>query len=155
MASTVSYEEQTEKLLENFAKDNGLEVVDVEFVKEGSNWYLRIYIDKNGGVDILDCEAVSKYIDPILDERNFISQSYILEVSSPGLTRKLKKNRDFKRHIGDYVEFKLFKSIDGYKDFVGELLGFDDETVTIKFEEDDIKVFERKKIASIRLAILF
>lgn len=110
MSYKENYEIRTEELLCNFAEENGLEIVDVEFIKEGPNWYLRIYIDKPGGVLITDCEKLSRYIDPILDQENFISQQYILEVSSPGLTRPLKKDKDFERHIDKFIELKLFKT---------------------------------------------
>lgn len=149
-----NYELKTEELLKDYINELNLELVDIEFVKEGRQWYLRIYIDKQGGVDIEDCEKVSRYIDPILDEKDFITQEYVLEVSSPGLTRPLKKDKDFKRHIGDYIEIKLFKSYEGYKDFVGLLTNYDSDSITLKFEEEFIK-FDRNNIKVAKLAILF
>ena len=151
----MKYEERCEKLLEEFATQNGIEIVDVVFEKEAGQWYLRIYIDKDGGVNIDDCELISRYIDPILDEEDFIKEVYTLEVSSPGLTRQLKKDKDLNRHIDDYVEIKLYKPYMNYKEFVGLLVEFDENTITLEFEEDEFIKFERKNIASIRLAITF
>lgn len=150
-----NYELKTEELLKDYINELNLELVDIEFVKEGRQWYLRIYIDKQGGVDIEDCEKVSRYIDPILDEKDFITQEYVLEVSSPGLTRPLKKDKDFKRHIGDYIEIKLFKSYEGYKDFVGLLTNYDSDSITLKFEEEEFIKFDRNNIKVAKLAILF
>lgn len=150
-----NYELKTEELLKDYINELNLELVDIEFVKEGRQWYLRIYIDKQGGVDIEDCEKVSRYVDPILDEKDFITQEYVLEVSSPGLTRPLKKDKDFKRHIGDYVEIKLFKSYEGYKDFVGLLTNYDADSITLKFEEEEFITFDRNNIKVAKLAILF
>lgn len=151
----MSYEEQCEELLTDFLNDNNIELVDIDFEKEAGQWYLRIYIDKEEGVSIEDCEKVSRYIDPILDEKNFITQAYTLEVSSPGLTRQLKKDTQLKRHIGDYIEIKLYKPYMNYKDFIGILRDFDDQYIKMEFEEDEFITFERKNIASIKLAILF
>lgn len=150
-----NYELKTEELLKDYINELNLELVDIEFVKEGRQWYLRIYIDKQGVVDIEDCEKVSRYIDPILDEKDFITQEYVLEVSSPGLTRPLKKDKDFKRHIGDYIEIKLFKSYEGYKDFVGLLTNYDSDSITLKFEEEEFIKFDRNNIKVAKLAILF
>lgn len=155
MGKSISYEERTEALLIPFAEEHGIEIVDVEFEKEAGEWYLRIYIDKEGGVGIDDCELISRYIDPVLDEEDFITQAYTLEVSSPGLTRPLKKEKDFIRHSGDYVELKLYSAYEGYKDFVGILKAFDADSVTLEFEEGETIRFERKNIAVIRPAILF
>lgn len=151
----MSYEEQCEELLTDFLNYNNIELVDIDFEKEAGQWYLRIYIDKEEGVSIEDCEKVSRYIDPILDEKNFITQAYTLEVSSPGLTRQLKKDTQLKRHIGDYIEIKLYKPYMNYKDFIGILRDFDDQYIKMEFEEDEFITFERKNIASIKLAILF
>lgn len=151
----MTYEEKCEKLLEDFAKEKGIEIVDIVFEKEAGQWYLRIYIDKDGGVSIDDCELISRYIDPRLDDEDFIKEVYTLEVSSPGLTRQLKKDKDLKRHIGDYVEIKLYKPYMNYKEFVGLLTKYDDKTITLEFEEDEFISFERKDIAGIRLAVIF
>lgn len=155
MSEKISYEQKCEKLLEDFAKKNNIEIVDIEFIKEAGQWYLRIYIDKDGGVNIDDCEMVSKYIDPILDEEDFIRETYILEVSSPGLTANLKKDKQLKRHIGDYIELNLYKAFMEYKSFIGILKEFDDESITLEFELDEIIKFERKNVASIKLALIY
>lgn len=154
MGNKINYETMTQDLLIEFANSNSIEIVDVEFIKEGRDYYLRIYIDKDGGVNIDDCEKISRYIDPILDEKNFISQQYILEVSSPGLTRKLKKDKDFQRHIGDYVELKLFKPHNSFKNFIGILSSYDEHTITLKFEENEEIKFEKNNIKVVRLAIV-
>ena len=100
------YEQKTEEILIPITEEYGYELVDVEYVKEGSTWYLRAYIDKPGGISIDDCEAVSRRLSTILDEKDFIDDSYILEVSSPGLGRPLKKEKDFKRSLGEEVEIR-------------------------------------------------
>lgn len=153
MALKEKIEQTTTELLQPIIDKHEFELVDVEYVKEAGHWYLRAYIDKPGGITILDCEAVSRELDEQLDE-NFIKDAYILEVSSPGLDRPLKKEKDFLRHKGDMVEVKLYKAINKRKEFVGVLVAFDDDTVTI--EEDEVTmIFTRKDIAIIRLAILF
>ena len=136
---------------------NNYELVDVEYVKEGSNWYLRAYIDKEGGFSVNDCEKVSRELSDLLDREDFIDESYILEVSSPGLGRTLKKDKDFARSIGEEVELKLklYKAVEGQKEFSGMLKGYDEKTVTIGFEENEELIFERKNISLIRLAIDF
>ena len=129
-----------------------LELVDIEYVKEAGENYLRAYIDKEGGVDINDCEAVSRRLSDLLDEKDFIPDAYILEVSSPGLGRQLKKDKDFVRENGKEVEVKLFKAVDGCKEFKGTLAGFDDKTVTVTIDGNDA-VFERANISKISLAV--
>ena len=131
------------------------ELVDVEFVKEGSNRYLRLYIDKEGGITVNDCEAISRPFSDLLDVEDYIEESYILEVSSPGLGRPLKKDKDFKRHLGDEVEIRLFRPVDRRKEWEGILTAYDDHTVTIETEEGEEKVFERTSLALIRLALDF
>jgi len=148
------YESKTEKLVLPIIEENGFELVDVEYVREGSNWYLRVYIDKPGGITVDDCEVVSRRLGDLLDAEDFVSEAYILEVSSPGLGRPLKKDKDFNRSIGMMVEVKLFKAIEKRKNFEGELKSFDAETVTIVEDEKEI-VFNRAEIALIRLAFDF
>ncbi|HHV29603.1 ribosome maturation factor RimP [Acetivibrio mesophilus] len=131
------------------------ELVDVEFIKEGSNWYLRIYIDKPGGITIDDCQIVSEEISDILDKKDPIPQSYFLEVSSPGLDRPLKKDSDFEKFIGELVEVKLFKPIEGKKIFEGELVGYRDNKIIIKKNEEENMEFERDKVAIVRRVIKF
>jgi len=155
MGKRENYEKRTEELLVPIVEKNNYELVDVEYVKEGSNWYLRAYIDKEGGFSVNDCEKVSRELSDLLDREDFIDESYILEVSSPGLGRTLKKDKDFARSIGEEVEIKLYKAVEGQKEFSGMLKGYDEKTVTIGFEENEELIFERKNISLIRLAIDF
>ena len=149
------YEQKTEKLLEPVVGELGFELVDVEYVKEGGTWYLRAYIDKPGGITVDDCEAVSRRFSDILDEKDYIEDSYVFEVSSPGLGRPLKKEKDFARSIGEEVEIRTYRAIDRQKEFVGILKRYDDETVTIAYEDDSEQTFDRSEIALIRLALDF
>lgn len=154
MAKRDTYESRAEELLQPIVEANGCEIYDVEYVKEGSEYYLRAYIDKEGGVNIVDCENVSRAFSEKLDEVDFISEAYILEVSSPGLGRALKKDRHLEKSIGEEVELKTYKPIDRQKDFAGILKSFDKDTVTIETEEKEI-VFAKSDIAIIRLALDF
>ena len=154
MSRREDYEAKTEELLQPIAEANGVTIYDVEYVKEGSDYYLRTFIDKPGGVFIQDCENVSRALSDALDEYDFIPDAYILEVSSPGLGRTLKKDKHLQYSMGEDVEIKLFKPIDGSKEHAGALAGFDSETITIKVGEET-KVFNRKEIALIRLALDF
>ena len=131
------------------------ELVDVEYVKEAGTWYLRAYIDKEGGFTVDDCEMVSRRLGDWLDKEDFIDESYILEVSSPGLGRPLKKEKDFKRSMGEQVEIKLYRAVDRQKDFTGALAAYDENTVTIRYEDGSESTFDRKDIALIRLAFDF
>lgn len=155
MAKKEFYEQRTEELIMPVIRENNFELVDVEFVKEGSTWYLRLYVDKEGGITINDCETVSRAMSDILDREDYIEESYIMEVSSPGLGRPLKKDKDFKRSIGEEVEIRLFKAIDRQKEYTGLLKDFDKDTVTITLEDDSTRIFNRKDIALIRLAFDF
>lgn len=157
MSRRESYEARTEQLITPIIRHNGCELVDVEFVKEAGTWYLRIYADKAGGITIDDCEAISRAFSDILDEEDYIEESYIMEVSSPGLGRPLKKEKDFTRSIGERVEIRLFQGIDRKKEWFGTLVTFDKDTVTILPDDmedsDEARVtMERKNIALIRLA---
>lgn len=154
MAKRDTYESRAEELLQPIVEANGCEIYDVEYVKEGSEYYLRAYIDKEGGVNIVDCENVSRAFSEKLDEVDFISEAYILEVSSPGLGRALKKDRHLEKSIGEEVELKTYKPIDRQKDFAGILKSFDQNTVTIETEEKEL-VFAKSDIAIIRLAFDF
>lgn len=157
MSKRESYESGTEQLLEPIAKEYGVEVYDVEYVKEGSDYYLRAYIDKPQGVNITDCENVSRALSDMLDEADFIPDAYILEVSSPGLGRALKKDRHLEKSIGEAVEIRTYKPIDKQKEFEGILQAFDKDTVTIVQEGADGagRTFLRSDIALIRLAFDF
>jgi len=155
MTKREEYEIKTEKILEPIMVANGFELVDVEYVKEGGNWYLRTYIDKEGGITVDDCEIVSRSLSDLLDKSDYIPDAYIMEVSSPGLGRQLKKDKDFDRSIGDEIEVKLFKSIDKQKEFVGILVSYDKDTVTIELENNTKLDFQRTDIAMIRLTFDF
>ena len=110
MGKRESYEAKTTELIQPVVEANGVELFDVDYVKEGSDWYLRVYIDKEGGVTIDDCQNVSRAFNEILDRENYIDDQYIFEVSSPGLTRPLKKEKDYEKSIGRMIEIKLFRS---------------------------------------------
>ncbi len=129
--------------------------MDVEYVKEAGIWYLRAYIDKPGGITVDDCEAVSRKFSDILDEKDYIEDAYIFEVSSPGLGRPLKKEKDFQRSLGEEVEVRTYRAIDRQKEFAGILKAFDKDTITIAYEDDAEQVFQRSDIALIRLALDF
>ena len=154
----MSKKEDIEKKTEDFAKpiteEMGFELIDTEYVKEASDFYLRIYIDKPGGVTIEDCVAVTEKMNVILDREDYIDQAYIFEVSSPGLLRPLKKDKDFLRMMDKEIEIHTYKPIDGCKDFTGALKAFDEESVTILTDEEE-KVFNRKDISLIRPYIEF
>ena len=154
MARRDEYESRVEKFLIPIMEENNFELVDVEYVKEAGTWYLRAYIDKPEGVNILDCENVSRALSEALDKADFIPDAYILEVSSPGLGRTLKKDKHLQKSIGEEVEIKLFKPIDKCKEFSGILESFDADTVTIT-EAGTPRTFARGDIALIRLALDF
>lgn len=155
MAKKEVYELRTEELIMPVIVENNFELVDVEFVKEGSSWYLRLYVDKEGGININDCELVSRAMSDILDKEDYIEESYILEVSSPGLGRPLKKDKDFVRSTGKEVEIRLYKAVEKQKEFTGILKDFDKNSVTIELENGEDKIFNRNDIALIRLAFDF
>lgn len=155
MSKKETYENRTEELVLPIIKEHNFELVDVEYVKEGSNWYLRIYIDKEGGINVDDCEVVSRAFSDILDQEDYIDDAYILEVSSPGLGRPLKKDRDFERSISERVEIKLYRMKDGHKDYEGILKSYDKNTVSIITDDEQDITFDRSEIALIRLAFDF
>ena len=154
MSRREDYEVKTEELLKPIAEANGVSIYDVEYVKEGSDYYLRAYIDKPDGVNISDCENVSRALSDVLDSEDFIPDAYILEVSSPGLGRTLKKDKHLQAGIGERVEVKLFKPIEKCKEFSGILDSFDQDTLTI-LEEGVPRSFQRADIALVRLALDF
>lgn len=155
MSKRESYEQRTEELLIPILTKYEFELVDVEYVKEAGTWYLRAYIDKPGGIAINDCEVVSRELSDLLDQKDFIDDSYILEVSSPGLGRPLKKERDFARSIGAEVEIRTYRMVEGRKEFTGVLEEYDSESVTVSYEDGTKQNFDRKEIALIRLAFDF
>lgn len=146
------YESRTEALVSPILDERGWELVDVEFVKEGSNWYLRAYIDKPGGITVDDCEIVSRALEAKLDSENFISEAYILEVSSPGLGRAIRKDKDYVRNEGKEIELRLYKPFEHEKEWRGVLTGWNADSVTIAVEDDREIVFARKDLALVREA---
>lgn len=131
------------------------ELVDIEYIKEGSQWYLRVYIDNDKGITIDDCSNVSLELAKKLDEIDPITEAYILEVSSPGLDRPLKTTRDFHKYKGEIVEISLYKAIDGIKHFEGELVGLIDENIFIRNNKNKEISFEKKDVACIKRKIIF
>ncbi|HKL99124.1 MAG TPA: ribosome maturation factor RimP [Mobilitalea sp.] len=155
MAKHEDYEQKTAKLLGPVMDANHIELYDVEYVKEGSNWYLRTYIDKEGGITVDDCELVSRALSELLDKADFIPEAYILEVSSPGLGRQLKKDKHFEKSIGEEVEIKLYKPIDKKKEWMGILTSFSADTITIEIEDNTKMDIPRANIALVRLTFDF
>ncbi|NLL69610.1 MAG: ribosome maturation factor RimP [Epulopiscium sp.] len=148
-------EQQVEEMLYPILQEKNFECVDVEFVKEGPNWYLRIFIDKEGGITIDDCEWVSRSLEKELDKTDPIIQPYILEVSSPGLDRPLKKEEDFKRYQGELVDVKLYKAVNKQKEFQGKLIGLQDDQIVIEDEKGEICSFPRDQVSIVRLAVIW
>ena len=149
------YEQKTEEFILPILDEMGFELVDVEYVKEGKEYFLRAYIDKPGGITIDDCVAVSRRMNEILDREDYIPDVYTFEVSSPGLGRPLKKEKDFARNVGRDVEIRLYKAVNGQKELEGMLKAYDADTVTILVEEEQEIVVQRADIALIRLAFDF
>ncbi len=141
------------KLAEAPASELGLELWDVEYVREAGQWVLRVYVDKDGGVGITDCEALSKLLDPLLDEADPIPDSYVFEVSSAGAERELKRPRDFERFMGSDVEVRLYRAEDGAKTVVGKLAGYSDGAVTVDTAGTQ-RTFEKGRVAKVRLRIV-
>lgn len=155
MSKREIYEQKTEQLIAPIIEEHQFELVDVEYVKEGGNWYLRAYIDKPGGITVDDCEIVSRALSDLLDEHDFIEDAYILEVSSPGLGRPLKKDKDFARSIGEEVEIKTFRPIHHQKDFTGILKDYNKEKIVLEMENGEAMEFMRAELALVRLAFDF
>ena len=155
MSKRETYETRTEELITPILDSMNFELVDVEYVKEGGTWYLRAYIDKEGGITVNDCEAVAREMNEILDREDFVEDSYVFEVSSPGLGRPLKKEKDYIRSMGKEVEIRTYRAINREKEFYGILSAYDENTVTIKTEDGTEMTFEKSDIALIRLAFDF
>ncbi len=165
MTKHEEYEERTEKLLEPIMKENNFELVDVEYVKEAGNWYLRAYIDKEGGITLNDCELVNRTLSDIMDIEDFIPDAYILEVSSPGLGRQLKKEKDYKRSIGKDVDVRFYKArevpagknkkIVSVKEITGTLKSYTDDTITIETDFSEDYEIKRSDISTIKLTVIF
>ena len=136
-------------------QDAGCELVDVEYVKEGNNWFLRVYIDKEGGVSLEDCGKISQPLNKIIDERDPISHPFFFEVSSPGLERPLKRPRDFEKAVGKTVEIRLFKAVDGLKRYEGLLDAFDGKAVTVKLDSGGTRIFPLDQIAKAKTIIKY
>ena len=148
------FEQRTEELLIPILEKYEFELVDVEYVKEAGTWYLRAYIDKPGGIAINDCEVVSRTFSQKLDEEDFIDEAYIMEVSSPGLGRPLKKEKDYKRSMGKELEIRTYRAINKEKEFYGILKEYNESSVTIDCEGTEM-TFQKSDIALIRLAFDF
>ena len=155
MSKRETYETRTEELITPILDRMNFELVDVEYVKEGGTWYLRAYIDKEGGITVNDCEAVAREMNEILDREEFVEDSYVFEVSSPGVGRPLKKEKDYIRSMGKEVEIRTYRAINREKEFYGILSAYDENTVTIKTEDGTEMTFEKSDIALIRLAFDF
>lgn len=154
MATQAQIKSVIEDMLKDFIEQNGFELVDIEYVKEGSNWFLRVYADKEGGIDIDDCGRISEYLSVQLDEKDPIADAYFLEVSSPGAERPLKKTQDYHKAVNSHVFVTTYESIDGSKEFEGLLLSFDEEELVIEIGKKKI-IIPFAKVASARLAIVF
>ena len=146
--------EQVAAFAEPVVKEHGCELWDVEYVREGSEYFLRLYIDKEGGVDINDCEAISRAMDPILDEKDPIPDSYQFEVSSAGLERALKRPEDFARFMGSPVTVKLYRPLNGMKEIPAVLRGYEDGRVTVQSGKETV-TFEKSQVALVRLLVEF
>lgn len=155
MGKRDDYEARGVELIMPIIEANNYELVDLEYVKEGSSNYLRAYIDKPNGITVEDCEIVSRAFSDKLDEVDFIAESYILEVSSPGLGRPFKKDKDFERNLGEEVELKLFSPFEHKKDYVGLLDSYDKDNVNIQLEDGRVVTFERRNISIIRQTVYF
>ena len=146
--------DQVWQFSEPIVREQGCTLWDVEYVREGGDWFLRLYIDKEGGVGINDCEAVSRAIDPILDEKDPIPDSYSFEVSSAGLERPLKRPEHFAKSMGQTVLVKLYKPRNGQKEFNGILEGYENGRVTISMPSGPV-TFEKNEVALVRLYVEF
>lgn len=155
MSKREDYEHRTEELILPILEHHNFELVDVEYIKEGSDWYLRAYIDKEGGITSNDCALVSREMNAFLDKEDYIDGSYIFEVSSPGLGRPLKKEKDYVRAMEKRLEIRTYVAINHEKEFYGVLKSYDDKMVIIENDEGEELQFGKKDIALIRLAFDF
>lgn len=144
-------------LVENIVKEilEGTEfiLVDVDFVKEGAHTYLRVFVDKTGGISIDDCQEISKKLSAKLDEKDPIEVNYFLEVSSPGIDRPFKRKEDYEKNLNEYVEVSLYKALNGSKKVVGKLLKYDEDTVTVQEDEQEPLQIDKNQVSKINLAI--
>ena len=155
MAKKETYEAKAEEMLLPIVESHGFELVEVEYVKEGGTWYLRAYIDKPGGITIDDCELVSRAFSDVIDQNDFIEDSYIMEVSSPGLLRPLKKDKDFYRYLEKPIEMRTYKMIDKKKEFMGVLKAYNKEQITIEEPDGALRVLQRNELALVRPYVEF
>ncbi len=149
-----------EEMLSGFLEENSLELYNTEYVKEGKDWYLRVYLDKPEGsedeyVSTDECELVSRYLSAKLDEEDPIEQEYFLEISSAGLDRELLKDDDFRRYAGRQVEISLYKAFEGKKNYAGELIGLADGIISFKDEKNNVIELQKEQVAKTRLAVVF
>lgn len=152
--SSANIKSTVENMITPYLEENNFELVDVEYVKEGSSWFLRVFVDKEGGIDIEDCGRISEVLSQKLDENDPITDAYFLEVSSPGAERPLKKTKDFVKAVGKHVYVTTYEPIGGLKEFEGVLSSFDEQTVIVQVGKKEHAIpFE--KVASARLAIVF
>ncbi|MDR6552778.1 ribosome maturation factor RimP [Paenibacillus qinlingensis] len=154
MATQEQIKSIIEDMLKDFVEQNGFEIVDIEYVKEASNWFLRVYADKEGGIDIDDCGRISEFLSVQLDEKDPITDAYFLEVSSPGAERPLKKTQDYYKAVNSHVFVTTYEPIDGSKEFEGLLQSYDEEVLVIEIGKKKISI-PVSKVASARLAIVF
>ena len=147
-------EHQIELLVEPIVREKGLELVDVEYIREGAHWYLRLYVDKDGGVDMDDCSGVSHRVSEILDDKNPIPQAYMLEVSSPGLERRLKKDEDLVRFQGSLVKVNTTSQFQGFKEFTGNLIGLINDEIVLEYKNKRIAI-PRALVKKAHLALEF
>ena len=145
--------EAVEKLAAPVVASQGCELWDVEYVREAGTYFLRVYIDKEGGVSIDDCEAVSRALDPVLDEADPVPDSYVFEVGSPGLERALKRPGDFERFMGEMVTVKLYSARAGKREFVGKLSAYEDGRLSIEDKSGEVFSFDKKEYSSVRLYV--
>jgi ribosome maturation factor RimP len=143
-----------ESMMHPYLEEHRMELVDIEYVKEGSNWFLRVYVDKEGGIDIDDCGKISEYLSTRLDEDDPIPTAYFLEVSSPGAERPLRKPDDFRKAVDKHVFVTTYEPVDGLKEFEGKLLSYDGETLVIQIGKKQYAI-QNEKVAGARLAIVF
>ena len=142
-------EEKVDQVIEKTINELGYELYDVEYAKEGKDYFLRIFIDKNEGIDLNDCEKVNDAVNPILDAADYIKEQYFLEISSPGIERTLRKDKHLKQNIGEKVEIKLFKPINKQKNIIGILKDYNAEQIEIETSEEVCKI-DRKNISIIK-----
>lgn len=147
--------EFVKEIAESEIEKLNIELIDVEFLKEGPRKILRLYIDKRGGVGLDDCEQVSRLIEPLLDEKDPINEPYVFEVSSPGLERPLKTQKDFIRHEGELVEVRLYAPINNRKTYEGNIVGLEDKILKISMEDGSIMNFDMKDVSKVSRVIKF